>query len=58
MIWRSSQPTGLGIPEYLQVCENHNIAFCGDWFDYEGFGRIEGAILSGLKLSQKINLLN
>ena len=57
MIWRSSQPSGLGIPEYLQVCENHNIAFCGDWFDLEGFGRIEGAILSALKLSNKINSL-
>ena len=56
MIWNSSQPSGLGIPENLQVCENFNIAFCGDWFAFEGFGRIEGAILSGLKLSQKINL--
>ncbi len=58
MIWRSSQPSGLGIPEYLQVCEKHNIAFCGDWFDVEGFGRIEGAILSALKLSYKINYLS
>ena len=57
MIWNASQPSGLGIPENLQVCENFNIAFCGDWFEFEGFGRIEGAILSGLKLSQKINLL-
>ena len=57
MIWNASQPSGLGIPENLQVCEKFNIAFCGDWFELEGFGRIEGAILSGLKLSQKINLL-
>jgi len=57
MTWNASQPSGLGIPENLQVCERFNIAFCGDWFDLEGFGRIEGAILSGLKLSQKINLL-
>ena len=57
MIWRASQPYGLGIPENLQVCEDHNIAFCGDWFDFEGFGRIEGAILSALKLSYKINAL-
>ena len=55
MIWRSSQPSGLGIPENLQVCKSHNIAFCGDWFALEGFGRIEGAILSALKLSQKFN---
>ena len=57
MIWRASQPSGLGIPEYLQVCEKHNIAFCGDWFDFEGFGRVEGAIFSALKLSHKINSL-
>ena len=57
MIWRSSQPKGVGIPEYLQVCENHKIGFCGDWFGLEGFGRIEGAILSALKLSCKINSL-
>ena len=55
MIWRASQPSGLAVPEYLQVCENYNIGFCGDWFDLEGFGRIEGAILSALKLSYKIN---
>ena len=57
MKWRASQPSGLGIPEHLQVCKNYKIAFCGDWFDYEGFGRIEGAILSALKLSIKINSL-
>ncbi len=57
MRWRASQPSGLGIPEDLQICEEYNIAFCGDWFDLEGFGRIEGAILSALKLSYKINCL-
>ena len=57
MVWRASQPSGLAIPENLQVCEDHNIAFCGDWFDIEGFGRVEGAILSALKLSHKINSL-
>ena len=54
MKWRSSQPSGLGVPENLQVCQNSNIAFCGDWFALEGFGRIEGAILSGLKLAFKL----
>ena len=57
MIWRASQPSGLGIPENLQVCDKYNIAFCGDWFDLEGFGRIEGAMLSALKLSYKISSL-
>ena len=42
MVWRASQPLGLRIPENLQLCEDYNIAFCGDWFDFEGFGRIEG----------------
>ena len=58
MIWRASQPSGLRVPEDLQVCDNYNIAFCGDWFDIEGFGRIEGAILSALKLSYKISSLD
>ena len=57
MKWRASQPYGLRIPENLQICENLNVGFCGDWFDFEGFGRIEGAILSALKLSHKINLI-
>jgi len=57
MNWRASQPYGLRIPDDLQVCKNYNIAFCGDWFDSGGFGRIEGAILSALKLSYKINSL-
>jgi len=55
MRWRASQPFGMRIPENLQVCENYNIAFCGDWFDLEGFGRIEGAILSALRLSYKLS---
>ena len=42
MRWRASQPIGTRIPEYLQVCEELKIGFCGDWFDIEGFGRIEG----------------
>ena len=54
MVWRASQPYGIEIPEYLQFCENYNIGFCGDWFEFEGFGRIEGAILSALKLSKKL----
>ena len=57
MVWRASQPSGLAIPENLQICENYNIGFCGDWFDFDGFGRIEGAILSALNLSHKVNSL-
>ena len=55
MRWRASQPSGTMIPECLQVCEDYKIGFCGDWFDIEGFGRIEGAISSALRLSSKFS---
>ncbi len=54
MHWRASQPAGLGVPLRLQICNEYNIGFCGDWFNVNGFGRVEGAILSGLSLSEKI----
>ena len=54
MHWRASQPSGLGVPLRLQICKEYNIAFCGDWFNTQGFGRVEGAIYSALKLSEKI----
>lgn len=53
MNWRASQPIGEGIPERLQMCEENNIGFCGDWINLEGYGYALGAILSGLKLSNK-----
>ena len=54
MNWRASQPIGLGIPERLQICEELKIAFCGDWFQFDGFGTVQGAIISGIKLTDKI----
>ena len=54
MKWRASQPKGFGVPSNLQICEEYKIAFCGDWFDFSGFGRVEGAIISALTLSSKI----
>tara|TARA_Y100001978_G_scaffold172704_1_gene163189 strand:+ start:332 stop:643 length:312 start_codon:yes stop_codon:yes gene_type:complete len=53
MNWRASQPIGKGVPESLQLCEEYNIGFCGDWIQLEGYGNVSGAILSGLKLSNK-----
>ena len=53
MNWRASQPIGEGIPERLQLCEEYNIGFCGDWFQNEGYSSVLGAIFSGLKLSNK-----
>ena len=54
MNWRASQPIGLGIPERLQICEELKIGFCGDWFQFEGFGTVQGAIISGIILTDKI----
>ena len=54
MNWRASQPSGCGVPLSLQFSRKYKIGFCGDWFGGEGFGRIEGSILSALKLEEKI----
>jgi len=34
--------------------KKYKIGFCGDWFEGDGFGRIEGSILSALILEKKI----
>ena len=54
MKWRASQPSGIGVPLSLQLSRKYRIGFCGDWFEGEGFGRIEGSILSALILEKKI----
>ena len=54
MTWRASQPTGRGVPLSLQFSRKYRIGFCGDWFEGDGFARIEGSILSALTLVQKI----
>ena len=54
MKWRASQPSRCAIPLSLQFSKKYRIGFCGDWFEGEGFGRIEGSILSALTLEQKI----
>ena len=53
MKWRSSQPSGYAVPLSLQFSRKYRIGFCGDWFEGEGFARIEGSILSALKLEKK-----
>ncbi len=53
MKWRASQPSGIAIPLSLQLIRKYRIGFCGDWFKGEGFGRIEGSILSALILEKK-----
>ena len=53
MNWRASQPTGCAVPLSLQFSRKYRFGFCGDWFEGEGFGRIEGSILSALTLVEK-----
>ena len=53
MKWRASQPSGCAVPLSLQFNRKYRIGFCGDWFEGEGFGRIEGSILSALTLANK-----
>ena len=53
MKWRASQPYGCAVPLSLQFNKNYRVGFCGDWFEGEGFGRIEGSILSALILEEK-----
>ena len=54
MKWRASQPSGLAVPLSLQFSRKYRIGFCGDWFEGEGFGRIEGSIFSALILEKKM----
>ena len=53
MKWRASQPSGCPVPLSLNFSKKYKIGFCGDWFEGEGFGRIEGSILSALMLVNK-----
>ena len=56
MKWRASQPTGCAVPLSLQFSKKYRVGFCGDWFEGEGFGRIEGSILSALVLAEKFKI--
>ena len=56
MKWRASQPSGGAVPLSLQLNKKYRIGFCGDWFEGEGFGRIEGSILSALMLEEKLKI--
>jgi len=55
MKWRASQPSGCAVPLSLQSSRKYRIGFCGDWFEGEGFGRMEGSILSALLLEKKFH---
>ena len=53
MKWRASQPSDSPVPLSLQFNRKYRIGFCGDWFEGDGFGRIEGAIHSSLILAKE-----
>ena len=53
MKWRASQPSGYAVPLSLQFNRKYRIGFCGDWFEGDGFGRMEGSILNALILEEK-----
>ncbi len=53
MKWRASQPYGCAVPLSKQFNRKYRIGFCGDWFEGDGFGRIEGSIFSALKLEER-----
>jgi len=56
MNWRASQPSGCEVPLSLQFSEKYRMGFCGDWFEGEGFARIEGSILNALLLAENLRL--
>ena len=56
MHWRASQPSASAVPLSLQFSRKYRIGFCGDWLRGEGFGRIEGAILSALILFKRFKI--
>ena len=58
MKWRASQPDESPVPLSLQFRRKYKIGFCGDWFEGEGFGRIEGSIMSALLLVNKFKTTN
>jgi hypothetical protein len=57
MSWRASQPDECPVPLSLQFMRKYKIGFCGDWFEGEGFGRIEGSIMSALLLVNKLKTI-
>ena len=57
MHWRASQPSEYAVPLSLQFNAKYRIGFCGDWFEGDGFGRIEGSILSALLLANQLKTI-
>jgi len=52
MHWRAAQPDGAGLLETLSLHPACKLAFCGGTVAGAGFGRVEGARLSGDHVSR------
>ena len=55
MRWGASRPLNNPLPPELQWCPTSGVGFCGDWIEGPGFGRAEGAILSGVNLAEQLH---
>ena len=55
MRWGASRPLNNPLPQELQWCPTSGVGFCGDWIEGPGFGRAEGAILSGVNLAEQLH---
>ena len=56
MDWRASQPLNHRLPNELQWSSISNIGFCGDWFDFGNFSRVESAMNSSIRLANLLEL--
>ena len=54
MRWGAAQPMDHPLPDDLQWCTASKIGFCGDWIEGPGFGRAEGALISGVALADRL----
>jgi predicted NAD/FAD-dependent oxidoreductase len=54
MRWGAAQPERPGLPDNLGLCPSSRVAFCGDYIEGPGFGRVEGALRSGEALAGRL----
>lgn len=54
MRWGAAFAQPPGLPAELMLCPRSRIGFCGDGLEGPGFGRVEGALLSGEELARRL----
>ncbi|MFN5193114.1 MAG: hypothetical protein ACK5E6_01645, partial [Cyanobacteriota bacterium] len=54
MRWGAALPERPGLPPDLSLCPQSRVAFCGDYLELPGFGRVEGAQRSGESLAARL----